>query len=252
MKKSGTRPCGCCLNGVSDGSLSTSSYAHRPTRSRPRYSLRATTSGLKRRRSSPISSSSDREGRRRPRCAAAPSAARRRGPLGVSVVIAPLTPRESGPRPTASVCTSSCAAGERAPTVGLASTSSTAAPSSTPRKRSTARTVAVVVGAKIVIDQHQHLLGREHRLVATKLLDVANVIGVLKRQRPEPVSRQVSPLPPVCLERERAAQIVLALDRGLDELQVNRAQEARRLTQDRDDSRPRLDLGDPARRPYAI
>ncbi len=51
---------------------------------------------------------------------------------------------------------------ERISTVGFASTGSIGAVSSTSRKRSTLRTVASLSRAEVVVDQHQHLLAREH------------------------------------------------------------------------------------------
>ncbi len=129
-------------------------------------------------------------------------------------------------------------------TVGLASHGWIATLSSTPRKRSTLRTVAVVVGAEVLVDQHQHPLGPEHRVVAAQLLDVAHALGVAQHlgQRPSAHDR-------AALQRERRAQIALALDVILQVAAGAASAEARGLAQDRDDPRVGLQLGDAARRP---
>jgi hypothetical protein len=49
------------------------------------------------------------------------------------------------------------------------------------------------------------------------------------------------------LELQRTAQVVLGLDVGGEQLQVQRAQEARGLAQDRDAAGRRRELGDPRR-----
>jgi len=106
---------------------------------------------------------------------------------------------------------------------------------------------SLVIGTEIVVDQHQHLLGREYRAISPQLLDISHMLGVQKRQWPQPPTREILSRPPVLLESKRRAQVILGLDPRLYELQVNGAQEAGGLAQDRDDARRRLNLRDQRR-----
>src|SRR5580693_5102319 len=105
----------------------------------------------------------------------------------------------------------------------------------------------LVVGAKVLVDENQHLVGRERGMVALQLLHVAHVLRVYEQLRLGRVAWQPSALRTLLVERQRLTEIGLDLDVGSQELKVQRAQEARGLAQDRDDARLRLHRRDPAR-----
>src|ERR1019366_5027720 len=58
----------------------------------------------------------------------------------------------------------------------------------------------LVLAAEVVVDQHQHLLGREALVIAAQLLDIANVLGVQEDLRPQRPRWDVASLPPRLLE----------------------------------------------------
>ena len=105
----------------------------------------------------------------------------------------------------------------------------------------------LVVASKIVVYEHEHLLVPERRVVAAQLLDVAHDVRVQQVSRLSGASGNAPALAPVVFQGERPAQIVLGLHVGLHELQVQRAQKARRLAQQGDDSCVRRHLRDPLR-----
>src|SRR5439155_24738663 len=90
-----------------------------------------------------------------------------------------------------------------------------------------------VVGAKVVVDEDQHLLAREDIVEALQLFGVVQVVGVA----PHTLSRAL-----YLLGGEGTTKVGLGLDAVLHQLEVQRAHEARRLAQDGDDARARLDL----------
>ncbi len=102
----------------------------------------------------------------------------------------------------------------------------------------------VVVRAEVLVYEHEHMLLPEQGVVAAQLLDVVDQRGVLQQLRAVRATRDLPPGPPLALELDRAAQVPDALDMRLQQLQVQRAQEARGLAQDRHDACLRLDLGD--------
>ena len=84
----------------------------------------------------------------------------------------------------------------------------------------------------------------EQLVIAAQLLDVAHVVGVLEQLRAERAPRDAPALPAGVLERHRAAQAADRLDVRLQQLQVQRGQEAGGLAQDRDDAGLGRDLCD--------
>src|SRR5579871_5438516 len=69
-----------------------------------------------------------------------------------------------------------------------------------------------VVGAEVVVDQHQYLLGGKALGVAAELLGVADVLGVEQKLRQARALGDVPAAAPIVLERERLAQVGLELD----------------------------------------
>ncbi len=107
---------------------------------------------------------------------------------------------------------------------------------------------ALVVAAEVVVDQHQQLLAREQLFVAAQLLDIADAVRVDQRHRPYRAVGDVAAFAAGVVEAQRGAKVPLGLVPVADQLQVQRAQERRRLAQDADHAGGRLDLGDPPRR----
>ena len=81
-------------------------------------------------------------------------------------------------------------------------------------------------------------------MVAAQLLDVAHVVGIQQHLRTVRAARDVATFAASAFERHRLAEVLLGLDVILQQLQMQRAQEARGLAQDRDDARVGLQLRD--------
>ncbi len=224
-----------------------SSYPQSDTRSRPRYSPAACTSGLKRLRSSSISFGSAgfwgvvhgappprSHGGRAQTLGQRRVGGARQAPRAGLVFARPAHFRGDAVQQARAhrLAPGACRPGPR----GWSG--------STSRKRSTVRSGGLVVGAELLVDQHQHLLGREVVVEAAQLIGVAHVFGVHQRGRVVRAARDAPPAAAFGLEREGLGEVALALDPAGDHLQVEGAQEAGGLAQDRDDLRPGDDLGD--------
>ena len=107
---------------------------------------------------------------------------------------------------------------------------------------------AGVVGAQVVVDEHEHLLGSEAVVEAAQLLGVAHVVGVQERLRRLREPRDPLAAAPCGLQFDRALEALRRLDVVVDRLEVEGAQEADGLAEDGDDPGIGSHRRDPLRR----
>src|SRR5207302_9146659 len=81
----------------------------------------------------------------------------------------------------------------------------------------------------------------------TQLLRIAHLLRILQQLWHARARGDSPSLAPLLLERDRLAKVALVLEVNPQVGEVQRAQEARRLAEDRDDSRTRVNLSDPIR-----
>ena len=67
---------------------------------------------------------------------------------------------------------------------------------------------AVVVGAEVVVDKHQHLLSRKHRVIAAQVLDIAHVAGIEQQLWAVGTARDLLAFPSCPLELDRPSEVL--------------------------------------------